>query len=333
MVHGFRGAFGVGNQTGADLTVATVARDRFARYFDAEFAMAYEADEDPTSGRSETEEVFLDRVAASLDFTIEGSVEGVLTRLLKSLFGTDTITTPGGGILTRDHTITVADTLGTAGRLSFEKKVGTSSHAFIANGVVQRLRVGFDQAGQMRFAGRALCGKPQYLAAATAVTLPTAATRLSRRMGTFTLFGLADNALKVRSGFLEYERVLDEEDFTTDNLFRRDAEYGAFRARWELQVLYENADQVRRMWGSATETEPKTTPAYYDATVKYEHPTVIEGALKYGLTAKFPRSHIRVSAPLPAKDVIVQTIRGTAVYDTVTAKAADAVVRNTVTAI
>lgn len=331
MVVVLKDALGVGAGTSADLTVALVARDRFARYLDCEFEKNYSVDDDPTSGRAELEDVFLDRVDTRLKATLESTVEGPMSRILRSLMGAEAITTPGGGILSRDHTITLADTVPTNGRLSFEKKVGTSSHAFAAPGIVNKVEHVFDQSGMSRWTVEAVCGKPEYVAAATAVTLPGVATRLSRRMATTTLFGLADNALAVRGGRWSLERVLDEDDFTINSLFRRDAEYTRFKARWSLDVLYVNADQARRAWGSATATSPQDTVAYYAAKIVHAHPTVIEGALKYQVTADFPRSHIMVSKPQRAGEQIVMRVDGTATYDSGTSKAADVVLRNTQT--
>lgn len=328
MVHDIKTALGVGVQTGADLTAALVARSRFARSFELDFQKHYEIELDPSAGRAELEEVILDRVDAKLTGVLDGSVEGPLTWLYRSLLGTDTITTPAGGVNSRDHTITLSDALTSNSRLSLEKKVGTRAQAFNANGVVRMLECQFNQQGMLRHSFEALCGKPS-TAASTAVTLPGLATRLSRRMGTFTLFGLADNTLKVRGGSWRLERVLDDEDFTATSLFRRDAEYGELRATWEAQVLYEDEDQVKRMWGGTGQTDPKDTAAYYAAKFKFEHPTVIEGVLKYGVTADFPRSSIQVTKPQRAKNVILQTIRGTATYDASTTKAVDIVIRNT----
>lgn len=332
MVNAFKGYLGAG-KSGAvtDLSFAAVARDRFARYVDCDWRQSNGEELDPNSGRAEVEEAFLGPLEASIDFTLEGSMEGILGYLLRSIFGAAS-SAQQGGTAAYLHTYTVADTHAAGGRLTFEKKYGASAQSLVGNGVINRLRYDFTQRGMVRIGGTALTANPAFNGSPTAATLPAAnVTRLSQYMHALTFDG---GSVPVRQGFVEYVRGNDEDDFTATSRARRDAELGSFMANTEFELQFTDLTHLRRFWGAASATGPGDVPAYYPFSLVGTHPTDIVGAAghKYTLTHTLPKLYLQeVSIPLRSKDVIIQTVRGTATYDAATSAAATVTLKNSQT--
>lgn len=329
---GIKGFLGAGVQASGDLTAALVARSRFVPFVEAEFTESRNEQGLPSSRRAEVSEFALDRYDLRLDATLEPTTEGPITMLAKSLLGASASAAEGGTLSPQPykHTITLADTVPAAGRVSLEKRFGTLNEAEASNFIANRLRFDFAQEGFARWQVGAIGSKPERVATATTPTLPTVTTLVSRIMGTIDIAGVTN--VPVRSGHWEITRPLDEGDFSVNSQFRRDAQYrGPLEATWEVQLLFENMDWLRRFWDSATATQPGTESKYYDAKLSFKRPDVIAGTVKHTIEAHLPRSFIRRHQKrIPGSDMIVQTLRGEGTYDTATTKAVDVVIINTV---
>lgn len=311
--HALKGYLGVGKAaSGSDLSFSPVVRDRFCRYVDLEFVESQSEEIDPTSGRAEPEEAFLGPYDSRLRGTLEGTSEGAIGYLLRSLMGT--VSTGAAVTGAYPHTFTKADSLASANRLTFEKKYGTIAEAEYANGVVKSMRYDFNQRGMSRWGFEALTTNPVYTASPTSPTLPAAlTTRWSFGMHTFT-FGGATR--RIRGGSVEIDNNAYDDDFDTTSRSRRDADYGEFNVNVSLDMLFDDLTDLRRFWGGAALTGPANVPALYECNVKAEHPTAIAGAEKHTVEFDMDKLFITgVTRRLSAKDVIMQTITGRALYD------------------
>lgn len=330
-VAGFKGALGAGKGTGStDLAFTAVARDRFCRFIDAEFTEDHQAEMDPTSGRAEAEAVALGPYDNRLKATLEGTVEGIVPYLLRSLMGGVT-SAQQASTTAYLHTYTRADALAAVDRLTFEKKMGTSAEAKVANGVVNRLRYDFGQRGMVRWSFDALCAKSTYSSSPTSATFPSATTtRLSQYMHTFTFGG---SSFVARAGSVEIDTHNMEDDFTATQRFRRDAERGPMEVTCVLEALFQNLNNWRQFMGGVSVTEPGNDPVYYEANVKGEHPTEIVGATGHKYTAEFDMDKCwveKVGLPVPGKGFIAQSMRLKGIYDS-TNGAATVKLKNTAT--
>lgn len=331
-VHAFKGYLGAGKAaSGTDLGFSAAARDRFCRFIDLELTEANQEELDPTSGRAEPEAAFLGPFDTRIRGTLEGTTEGLIGYLLRSLFGT-VASAQQAATTAYLHTFTLADTLPSASRLTLEARYGTKAEAEVVNAVVKSMRYDFSNRGLLRWGFEALGALPTYTSTPTSATLAAAGTtHLSQQMHTFTLFGATR---KIRSGSIEIDHGNDEDDFTATSRARQDAEYGALRATFDLEVLFADLADHRRFWGGATLTTPADVPSYYAVNVKAEHPTEIVGAAGHKYTAEFdfPKAFLTgVTKPMRGRDAIVQRIQGTAVYDSATTKAVDVKVKSTQT--
>jgi hypothetical protein len=316
LIHGTSGALGVGQQaSAAKLSAATVAPTRFNRFHENEFTVQHNEEFDPTSGATEPEEVALGSFDVRARGTLEGSVEGAIGFLLHSVMGSVSVANEGAGTPQgKKATYTFANTIPNAGRVSLEQKMGTASDALRMNAMVTKMRYDFTQPGFSRWMYEAIGGKLERIASATAVTLPGVATLLGQKMHTITFDGVT--TLVVRSGWWEVERPGMVPEHVVTSRTADDAEYGEAAARFELEVIYENMDQIRRgFFGSATGTGPEDAATKRAVKIVAQHPTVFDGGTaKFESTFDFDKVFLTgVSAPLRGRDVIVQRITGRAI--------------------
>lgn len=313
-VAAFQGYNGAGKAgSGSDLSFSAAARDRFSRFISSEFQQGNRVSKDPTSGRSEIEDVSYGAFENKLVATIEGSTEGMLLYLLRSLFGT-VVSAQQGGSAAYLHTFTRAATLASADRLTFEQKYGTKAESEVANGVVSKLRYDFSQGGMVRIGYEALCANPSYSSSPTSATFPAVGTtRISQPMHTITLAG---TSRQVRSGFVEVIGGNMEDDFVATQRARVDAERGAFEVNFELEMLFADLTDRRRMWDSSSATGPGSEATFYECNVKGEHPTAIASTYKPRIEFDMDRITMEaVGLPLEGKNFIVQRVRGFGSYD------------------
>ncbi len=332
MAHSFKGFLGVGKQTGADLRQAVVARTHFARFHELEFPRSRGEEVDPTSGRSEPESVSLGNYDQRFRGTLEGTTEGPIVPLARSVLG-GAITTTTVGTTGKQHVIPVADTP-SAGRLSLERNWGTAAggDAEAINGIASSLRYNAQQPGYARWEVEGLGSLPSRVATATVPTYPIVGSLLSQRISTFSLD--ASTAHIVRNFSWGIRRVLDEDDYDVTSQHRRDAEYGEVVADFDAEVTFANMDNLRRFWGGATVTAPSDTEAYYAVDIKTERADVIAGGTaKHTSRIVMPKVFITgCSDPFRGRDQIRQRIQGRGIYSAADTKAVEVTLINTVAA-
>lgn len=335
-INAYKAHVGVGKQAGAVLLRdALVPRDRFSNFYEAEFIPDRRVDEERTSARAELEEVGLDEYDLRLRGVMEGSTEGILTRLLYSLLG-GKASAQQGATAAYKHTLTVADTVPVDARLSFEKKLGTMSAAEAANGIVREVTLDFTRAGFLRIGFEALCGKHEEVSP-TAATLPARTTLLTRRGagqtgGLMTIAGEAST--RVRGGTITLRRALEEDDFDLLSQFRADAEYGDVMATFNVSLGFRDNKFMKLFWGSAAAVAPSDESAYYNTQIAFARPDVIASTFRHLLQVNMPRVFLKPpSRPLRGAQFITQQVEGIAVYKSADSKAVDVEVTNTQTTV
>lgn len=336
-VHALKGFIGTGKQAGqVDLEAALVARDRFSRFYEAEWQHNRQFDEEPTSGRAELEEVGLDQYDLRFRGTIEGSTEGILTRLLYSLMGAKA-SAQQDATAAYLHTLTVADTVPVDARLSFEQRLGTLAESLASNGIVRELTIDFTRPGFLRFPFEALCGKPERLTSPTAATLPAVSTLLTRRGagltgGLMTIGGEA--SAKVRSGTITLRRMLEEDDFGVLSQYRLDAEYGQIVAMFNVNLGFRDTVMLRKFWGGTAQNSPSDSMTYYATNLAFTRPDVIATTHRHLIDVNMPRSYLKPpSKPFRAGQFVAQTVEGAMTWDSATGKGVEVKVKNTQTTV
>jgi hypothetical protein len=335
-IHGINGWLGAGKQSGAALLRdALVARDRFSRFYTAEFVEDARIDQEPTSARPEVEEIGIDAFDVRLNATLDGSTEGILSRAWYSLLGAKA-SAQQAATAAYKHTLSRANTVPNDARLSFELKQGTLAQSDAANGIVNEIRVDFTQQGHLRHHISALCG-PTEEVSPTSETLPLVNTLLTRRGagltdGLMTIAGEA--AARVRSGTITVRRALEEDDFDVLSQFRADAEYGALLASFSVTLGFRDKTLSKKFWGGTGLTKRGDTPAYYNSAFAFARPDVIASTFRHMEKVNMPRTHLtKVSKPFTAGGAVAQTVEGIAVYDAATTKAIDVELVNSQTTV
>lgn len=315
--HGHKGALGVGFHASSlsDLRQTLVARAYWSRVHDIEVTHDDGAEFDPTSGRSVAEGVVPGDYDVRIKATLEGSTEGVVPVLARSLMGT-AFTDTTVGTTGKQHTTQEADTMPLAGgRFSYESILGTAGVSEQGNGACTELGFNLDQAGYAKWNCGIIGSSPAYNASPTTPTLPSHLTRLARRKTTFTLDGAATHVVRNCNWNLKREGMEDDYDVASHQ--RRDFSYGEFIPTFDAEITFVNADNFRRFWGSATATVPGTTPVLYPVNIKTERYDVIPGGTAVH-TAMLDMPAVKltkVGTPIRSRDGIRQQVAGRGVYD------------------
>lgn len=330
MTHGHLGFLGVGLQTGTDLKAAKVASAYWTAYHELDFQERRGEQFDPTSRRSAPEGASLGNYDVQVRGVLEASTEGALVPLLHSVLGgahsTATVGTTG-----KRHTLPAAEYVPTSGRLTMERRLGTLAKSQRCNAIVKRVTFDATQPAYARIPFEAVGSKAEILDPASTATLPAANTVLSQKATTFTLDSLT--TWQVRNFRWDVARVLDEDDYVVTDQHRRDAEYGDLVATIDAEAVLPDLDVYERFFGANGATAPTDTEAFYDCSIETKRNDVIAGGTaNHGIKFNAPKLFLTAGPPLQARgrEPVLTRIQGQAVYDTVSSKAVDVEVTNSV---
>lgn len=314
--HGFKGWLGVGFAGVSDLRQAVPSRTAFARFHDIEVTEAQGEEIDPTSGRSDPESVSLGDYDLKVKATLEGTTEGCIAPLARSLLG-GAFTDSTVGTTGKQHLGVLADTVPNNARLGCEVRYGTDAESENFNAVCDSLEFNLNQAGYARWVASLIGSSPAYNASPTSPTLPAIATLLSQRTTTFSLD--ADTTHVVRNLSWKLQRKMDQDDYDLTSRQRRDASYGELEATFDAELTFQTAVELRRFWGGAAATLPSDVDTYYAVNIKTERSDVIAGGTaKHTAAIDMPKCFLtKVSTPIHGRDVIRQKVQGRAIYDSV----------------
>lgn len=277
IAHAFKGAFGLGVHATSltDLRQSLVARSAWTRFHDLKIDHDDGSEFDPTSGKAVAEDASLGDYDVRIRATLEGTTEGAIPYLIRSLLGGQPATTTVG-TTGKQHVFDLADTIPlNGGRFSYESVWGTSGNGEAGNAVCQELTYSLDQEGYARWMASMLGSSPAFLSSPTTPSLPSKGTWLSFRKTTFTLD--AETTHVVRNCRWTLKRNLVEDDYDGTSHQRRDTGYGELVPSFDAELSFVNSDNFRRYWGSKTANGPATTPTYYAVNIKSERYDVIPG--------------------------------------------------------
>jgi len=312
--HAFKGWLGIGFAGITDLRQTIPARTTFARFEDIEVSEKHNEDIDPFSGRSDPESVALGDYDLRVKATLEGTTEGPIVPLIRSLMGgasTDGTT----GTTGKTHALQIADTVPNNARLGCEVRYGTDAESENFNAICNAIEFQITQQGYARWVADLIGSSPAYNGSPTSPTLPATTTLLSKRQTTFSLD--TDTTHVVRGLSWKLERKVDENDYDVTSRQRRDASYGEFIATFDAEVTFQTAVELRRFWNAATATAPVDGPeAYFPVNIQTQRVDVIPGGTaKHGIVIDMPKAFLtKVGTPMKAGDVIRQRIQGRAIY-------------------
>lgn len=314
--HAHKGYFGVGIHATSltDLRAAKVARTAFCRFHDFEVTHGQGEEVDPTSGRTDPEGVALGNYDVKAKGTLEGTTEGVLPYLARSLLGGQATTTTVG-TTGKQHEFLVADTIPlNGGRLSCEARYGTATESETFNAVCDSMEFNINQAGYARWPVSLIGSSPALTGAPTAATLPSMSTILSQRVTTFTMNALTTKV--VRNLSWKLQRTVPDDDYDVTSRQRRDGSYGEMQATFDAELTFQDSNALKEFWGGTGLSAPGDTDTYYPVNIKTERSDVIAGGTaKHTAMLDLPKAFItRVSTPMRGRDVIRQRIAGRGIY-------------------
>lgn len=314
----YRTYLGVGGHVSSitDLRQAVVATQQFARVHSLQFVNKQGEEVQETGGMPDPEGVSLGDYDYRIRATFEGTAEGPVVPLARSLLGVQPVTTT---VLTtgKQHVLTgVADTLPVAGgRISTEVRKGTSGTSIKANAVCEELEFQITQAGYARWGTSIIGSTPTRSGAPTSPTYPDMATILSKRITTFT-FNAATTKV-VRGLSWKLKRGLDDKDYDVASRQRRDAGYaGPVETTLDAELQFFDDTELREFWGGAGVSTPGDDSTYYPVNIKTNRNDVIAGGTaKQTVELDLPKVFItEISDPVEGRDAIRQRVRGRAIY-------------------
>lgn len=312
-VPSYKGAVSVGVHATSmtDLRQALPARTVSCRFHDWETTHDDGAEFDPTSGMADPEDVAEGDYDVRGRGTLEGTVEGVVPYLTRSLMGGQPSSSVVG-VTGHQHVWSIADAIPlNGGRLAVEVKTGASQEAEEYAAVCGSLEFQLNQAGYARWATELLGSSPALNAAPTVPAYPSVNSLLKKRVTTVTFDGAT--ALVVRNLSWRVQRDLDEDDYDVTSNQRRDTAYGEVHTTFDAELTFQNEDQRRDYWGG--NDSPSPDAAYYPVNIKTEGLTIAGGTAKYTAMLDMPKVKITgVSKPMRGRNVIRQRLTGRAVY-------------------
>lgn len=145
---------------------------------------------------------------------------------------------------------------------------------------------------------------------------------------------LAEATAIVKSGRITVNNNVTEDGFGSGSMFRQSCDIGKFEVTTEFELNFAGMEQVQEFWGSASATEPSVTPQYHADKIEFVGPDIVGASpYKYTLTFNLPRHFLEaLSAPMHAKDQIIQRIGGRALYKTGDLRSMNIVLINETTA-
>lgn len=316
--HSTRGYLGVaGHATSlTDLRQAKVAPTTFVRLHSLTTTHKQGEEVQETGGMPDPEGVALGDYDYRIAATFEGTAEGIVVPLARSLMGVQPVTTT---VLTtgKQHVLTgVADSLPLAGgRLSTEVRKGTSGVSEQGNAVCDELEFQITQAGYARWATNLIASSPARNASPTSPTYPDMATILSKRVTTFT-FNSATTKV-VRGLSWKLKRGVDDKDYDATSRQRRDAGYaGPVEVTFDAELQFFDDTERREFWGGAGVSTPGDDSTYYPVNILTARNDVIAGGTaKQSVALDLPKAFItEVSDPIQGREAIRQRMRGRAIY-------------------
>jgi hypothetical protein len=299
-----------------DLRQAKVAPTSFARLHTIQTVDKHGEEVQETGGMPDPEGVSLGDYDYRIRATFEGTAEGPVVPLARSLMGVQPVTTTVG-TTGKQHVLTgVADTLPLAGgRLSTEVRKGTSGVSVQANGVCDELEFQITQAGYARWATSIIGSSPARNGSPTSPTYPDMATILSKRVTTFN-FNSATTKV-VRGLSWKLKRGVDDKDYDVTSRQRRDAGYaGPVETTFDAELQFFDDTELREFWGGAGVSTPGDDSTYYPVNIKTARNDVIAGGTaKQTVELDLPKVFItEKSEGIQGRDAMRQRVRGRAIY-------------------
>lgn len=299
-----------------DLRQAKVTPTTFARLHSLQRVNKHGEEVQETGGMPDPEGVSLGDYDYRIRATFEGTAEGPVVPLARSILGVQPVTTT---VLTtgKQHVLTgVADTLPLAGgRLSTEVRKGTSGVSEQANAVAESLEFQITQAGYARWVTSLIGSSPARNASPTSPTYPDMATILSKRVTTFTFNSATTKVVRGLSWMIK--RGLDDKDYDVTSRQRRDAGYaGPVETTFDAELQFFDDTELREFWGGAGVSTPGDDSTYYPVNILTARNDVIAGGTaKQSVALDLPKVFItEVSDPIEGRDAMRQRVRGRAIY-------------------
>lgn len=299
-----------------DLRQAKVAPTHFARVHSLQLTHKHGEEVQEPGAMPDPEGASLGDYDYRIAGALEGTAEGPIVPLARSLMGVQPVTSTVG-TTGKQHVLTgVADSLPLAGgRLSTEVRKGTSGVSEQGNGVCNELGFQITQAGYARWPFGIIASSPVRNASPTSPTYPDMATILSKRVTTFTFNGATTKVLRGLTWTMK--RGVDDKDYDATSRQRRDAGYaGPFETSFDAELQFFDDTEQREFWGGAGVSQPGDDSTYYAANIKTaRNDVIVGGTAKQTVELDLPKVFLtEQSQTIQGRDAIRQRVRGRAIY-------------------